>query len=122
VPTSPARKPSDPALAVVPGALAGGLVGLLLALRFVETTMGPAVGAGPAEVTARGIVFGVTVREETGAFSHVRPAVGQHMRNYSLIFIVTGVAAGAAAGLVVRSRLRRRSEPRLRNSDPRPPT
>jgi hypothetical protein len=75
---------------VIPGAISGGVLGLLLALWGVETvTSAPIPGSG-GQIAASGRVFGLVVREEIGSFAQVRASVGQHMRLYAIGMIMWG--------------------------------
>jgi hypothetical protein len=97
---------------VIPGAIAGGVLGLLLALWGVETvTSAPLPGSG-GQITASGRVFGLVVREEIGPFPQARASVGQHMRLYAIGMIIVGMAGGYLAALGLHGVLRRLSASR----------
>jgi hypothetical protein len=106
--SSPARRKSDLGIWVVPGAIAGGVLGLLLALVSIDTVTAAAPAGGGGQVTASGRMFGLVVREETGPFQQVRASVGQHMRGYAVGMIVATMAAGALAAWGLRGLLQQR--------------
>jgi hypothetical protein len=104
---SPPRKKPDRAIWIVPGTIAGGAVGLLVALWGVETVTSAPLPGGGAQVTASGRVFGLVVRQETGPFALVRASVGQHMRTYAIGIILLGMLGGCGSALGLRAALRR---------------
>jgi hypothetical protein len=94
---------------VIPGAIAGGVLGLLLALWSVETVTSAPIAGGGGQVTASGRVFGLVVREEVGPFRQVQASVRQHMHGYAMGMMVVAMAGGCLAALGLRTALRRGS-------------
>jgi hypothetical protein len=101
--SSQARRKPDLGIWVIPGAIAGGVLGLLLALASIETVTSAPIPRGGAHVTASGRVFGFVVHEEIGPFPKVHASVGQHMRAYAVGMIVVAMIGGCLAALGLRA-------------------
>jgi hypothetical protein len=94
---------------IVPAAITGGVLGLLLSFATIETsTSAPTARApGQVEVTATGRCLGMTVYEETGPFATARAAVAQKMHTIAMAMVIAGMIAGGAAGYGLHRLVRR---------------
>jgi hypothetical protein len=104
-------RPHNRGIWIVPAAILGGVVGLLISFAAIDisTSAAAARAPGQVEVTATGKLLGVTVCEETGTFATARTNVAQRMHTIAMGLVVTGMIAGAAAGLGLYTLARRRA-------------